>query len=72
MSSEEQLQTWFIQLSDLIGGDLNDESSLEEGLTWFGDLDDSTLNEIWGLGKNNPSLEKFLSLGRDLMKDIQI
>lgn len=70
MAVEEQLRQWFVQTSDLIGGDLNDGSTLNEGLEWFGDLDDATLNGMWELGKDNPSIQEFLDLGKTLLHKV--
>ncbi len=66
----EALREWFADLSELIGGELETGSSLEEGLTWFGDLGDSTLSQVWALGKDNPAIESFLAAGRALMSSV--
>lgn len=63
------LQEWLIALSDLIGGPLSSDASLSDGLEWFGNLDDATLEELWGLGQDNPSIQAFLDMGRALLAE---
>lgn len=70
MSLNEQLNEWLIQLSDMVGGNLNSNSGLDESLEWFTDLSDGELDAIWQLGDKNPSIEKFLKLGRDLLDEV--
>lgn len=69
MNADEQLREWLIQLSDMVGGDLNEHSDLDEGLSWFTELTDGELEAIWQLGEKNPSIEKFLKLGRELLHE---
>lgn len=61
------LQEWLVALSDLIGGPLASDAALSEGLEWFGSLGDNTLEELWGLGQDNPAIQVFLDLGKDLL-----
>lgn len=66
MTDAEQLCEWFVHLSDMIGGELSEDSTLEEGLAWFGELSDETLSQIQNLGRDNPSIRAFLDLGAAL------
>lgn len=70
MNAEEQLRKWFVQLSDMVGGDLNEHSDLDEGFSWFTELTDGELDVIWQLGNDNPSIEKFLKLGQELLREV--
>ncbi len=67
MTSEESLRKWLIQLSTMVGGTLEDSSSLDDGLLWFTELPESDLAEINSLGKDNPAIQDFLDLGQELM-----
>jgi hypothetical protein len=63
------LQEWLVNLSDLIGGGLAPGASLSDGLEWFGSLDDTTLEELWGLGQGNPAIQDFLDMGKNLLAE---
>jgi len=69
-AQSEALREWLVDLSELIGGELERDSSLETGLSWFGDLGDSTLSQVWALGKDNPAIESFLASGHALMSAV--
>lgn len=70
MSNEDRLQAWLIQLSEMVGGDLNEGASLADGLEWFGNLSEDDLAAIKSLGDGNPSIEEFLELGQGLMRKV--
>lgn len=70
MSDEEKLREWFIRLSDMVGGDLNEGASLADGLEWFGEISEDDLATIKGLGEGNSSISDFLELGQALMKKV--
>jgi hypothetical protein len=70
MTNEDALREWLVQLSDMIGGDLREDSSLNTAVAWFGDLDAETQEKVWELGEDNPAIESFLAYGRELMREV--
>lgn len=70
MNSEDALREWFISLSEMIGGNIEPDATLGAGLDWFGSLSDETLAQVQRLGRDNPSIESFLELGRHLLHEV--
>jgi len=66
-TADEQLRQWFVQLSIMVGGPLEDDTSPDDGLLWFTELSAEDLAEIQSLGKDNPAIREFLDLGQELM-----
>ncbi len=63
------LLEWIIELSVMLDEELNDGSSLESALEWFGNLPPEVLERLNLMAREKPSLKNFLDIGKALLDD---
>lgn len=71
MTPGEELREWFVTLSDMISGPLDEDCDLETGLVWFGGLDSDTIDQMQKLGFESSTMRRFLELGNALLEQVK-
>ena len=60
------LLEWIVELSVMLDEELNDSSTLEAALEWFGNLPPEVLERLNAMGRENPLIKEFLDVGKQL------
>ncbi len=70
MTPQEELFEWFLTLSDMISGPVDETYDLEDRIIWFGHLDAETLEQLNQLGQQSSTMRRFLELGDALLERV--